>query len=228
MSTSDPSPRHFINTYQPLVLTAAGRRSAVAFSIPPFVDGSIRREPDLEHPLPSITCLCRGDKFAPRLRVGDTVAYFAVKARYGPATMRHRRLTAVLRVREILPSHPEAARWYRALGLPLPNNCMVAETGPNPLDQSHRRHRFDKGLSDDRVLRRWDALYHVRARPNGAFVACEPLFTDLSWAAPVVTDGHLVEAFGRVPATRTPGPLPAADFVALMTRLGVPVPPSAR
>ena len=69
----------YINTYQPLACNAAGRAASEKFGIPPFVDGSIRGEPDLEHQFPSITCLCRGRNFAPRLREGDRVVYLTKK-----------------------------------------------------------------------------------------------------------------------------------------------------
>lgn len=61
-------PRFYLVTYRPLAYSVAGRKAAEAHGIPPFVDGSIRREPDLESAYPSISCLCRTARFAPRLR----------------------------------------------------------------------------------------------------------------------------------------------------------------
>ena len=40
--------RLFLNTYAALVATPAGREASKRFGLPPFIDGSIRREPDLE------------------------------------------------------------------------------------------------------------------------------------------------------------------------------------
>ena len=69
------APRYFLSSYKPLVWTTFGRAAALKHGLLPFIDGSIRREPDLEHEHPSISCLCRAGKFAPRLRVGDVVGY---------------------------------------------------------------------------------------------------------------------------------------------------------
>ena len=76
-------PVAYLVSYAPLVSSKTGREVSRLHSIPPFVDGSIRREPDLQHKYPSVSCLCRTDKFAPRLRVGDFVAYLTQKRRYG-------------------------------------------------------------------------------------------------------------------------------------------------
>src|SRR5437763_16137948 len=106
----DREPCLFINSYHPLVRTPDGREAAVNLGIPPFVDGSIRREPDLQHPFPSISCICRGGNFAPRLRPGDPVVYLTVTAKYGDP---HRQppLTVLPRVTESSPTHASAAVW---------------------------------------------------------------------------------------------------------------------
>jgi len=83
MIADDPAPKYFLTTYTPLVATKDGRVASEKHGIPPFVDGSIRREPDLEHAVPSISCLCRAGKFAPRFQVGDIVGYMTCKGRYG-------------------------------------------------------------------------------------------------------------------------------------------------
>jgi hypothetical protein len=44
-------PRLFINSFHVLVNYPFGRESSEKYSLPPFIDGSIRREPDLEHEL---------------------------------------------------------------------------------------------------------------------------------------------------------------------------------
>jgi hypothetical protein len=81
--------RFFLTTYAPLVTTYAGRVACEVHRLKPFIDGSIRREPYLEHRYPSISCLCRADKFATRLEVGDFVAYMTRKGRYGDAKITH-------------------------------------------------------------------------------------------------------------------------------------------
>lgn len=76
--------RLFFVTYRPLGCSPDGRDASERFSIPPLVDGSIRREPDLQHERPGISCLCRGKMFAPRLLVGDHVVYVTAKGGYRP------------------------------------------------------------------------------------------------------------------------------------------------
>src|SRR2546423_15125523 len=73
---------YYINTYHPLCENSSGKAAARRFDHPPFVDASCRREPDFESLRPSITALCRGEKFAPRLKVGDVVIYLTVRGRY--------------------------------------------------------------------------------------------------------------------------------------------------
>jgi hypothetical protein len=83
MNSREPSEgRCFLATYRPLVRSLAGRQAIQEYSLPPFIDGSCRREPDFESPFPSITATCRGGNFAPRLREGDRVAYLTVRGRY--------------------------------------------------------------------------------------------------------------------------------------------------
>ena len=75
----DVVPRFFLNSYRPLQLTSGGRAAASGHGIAPYIDASCRREPDFEARWPTITALCRRTKFAPRLHVGDRVAYMTVK-----------------------------------------------------------------------------------------------------------------------------------------------------
>ena len=216
----------YINSYAPLACSALGREAARVHGLPPFVDGSIRREPDLEHEFPAISCLCRADKFAPRLRVSDVVMYLTKKERYG-ARQPHRRLTAVLEVLAVLASHADAAAWYKKRGMPLPNNCMVAGNRPHPLDESHRRFRAGGCAGDARTHRSWEAGYRARARRYPTFVVCRPLFRELSWNAPVVEDAHMIKALGHLPGTQNPGALPLEALTGLMRAVGIDVRPSA-
>src|SRR5438552_3680384 len=95
------------------------------FGLVPVIAASCRREPDLLATGPSISAICRGRAFAPRLREGDSVAYMTVKDSYPPTAFAHWRLIALLRVVHRFESHNDAAAWYRDRGLPLPSNCMV-------------------------------------------------------------------------------------------------------
>lgn len=209
----------YLTTYGPLVLTKLGREAAIKHSLPPFIDGSIRREPDLEHAYPAITCLCRTDKFAPRLREGDVVAYMLKKASYGLG-YKHQRLTAVLKVIVINETHAEGAAWYREQGLALPNNCMVPGNRANPLSKSHQRVPKQHGCGKTGCSQ-WDADYKDRAKQWGTFVICKSLWTDLSWQAPEITDDTLVAAFGYVPGTRNPGAQTIASGNRLLKKLGL-------
>jgi hypothetical protein len=74
--------RCFLVTYHPLVKFSGGRKAMYQHGLPPFIDGSCRREPDFESRFPSITATCRGGNFAPRLQIGDRIAYLKIKGKY--------------------------------------------------------------------------------------------------------------------------------------------------
>ena len=220
-------PPVYLVTYVPLVASKYGREAARRYEIPPFVDGSIRREPDLEHVQPGISCLCRAGKFAPRLGVGDVVGYLTKKRRYRSDRAPHRYLTALLRVLHTCESHSEASRWYGARGLSLPSNCWVRGNPPKPIVESHRKHKDANQLCDADLRRQWDAAYRARAMKFGTFVICDVIFRELSERAPAVLDDHLQRAFGHVPGTQNPGALPWADLQRLLRMIGIAVPPFA-
>jgi len=179
----------YVVTYRPLCSTAAGR---AVKSDPPYADGSCRREPDLESPFPSITALCRGRNFAPRLKEDDRVAYVTC-ARNGIW-----RLTALLRVKRYFGTHEQAAAWYRSEGLPLPSNCMVAGNRPLPLNRTI-------GPSGCNELKEWDRHYQQRAREHSVFLACEPLWRNLHHPPPITREDWLAWK-GR--PTQTPSDAP--------------------
>ena len=141
----------------------------------------------------------------PRLRPGNIVGYVTCKGRWGGLPDRHHRLTAVLEVAAVLPSHEEAAGWYRTHDLPLPSNCMVPKNPPKPLGQSHAKHSGGGSCGTARLARLWDEEYQRRATLYPVFVICHQLFLDLSWDAPVVEDEDLHRAFGQIPGTQNPG-----------------------
>jgi hypothetical protein len=210
-------PSFYLNSYDPLVSSEYGRQASERHCILPFVDGSIRREPDLEHRYPAISCLCRGRNFAPRLREGDVVAYVTNKGTFGNG--RERRLTAVLQVKHLFASHPDAAAWYIARGLPLPNNCMVPGNRSKPLRESHRRKPKRPGCGGG--CNGWDASYRLRARRWGSFVVCRKMWRELGWDAPVVRDENLLDAFGRIPGFRNPGEMSMDDLQSFLAVMGL-------
>lgn len=218
----------FLSTYMPLAATKYGRIASTERTIPPFVDGSIRREPDLEHTYPSISCLCHADKFAPRLRVGDNIGFMTQKRKYGLSGEAHRRLTAVLNVVDIQESHESAAAWYCQRNLPLPNNCLVMDNPPKLLEESHSHHKARNRLDDNRLRQVWEREYQKRAKNFGTFVICQSLFSRLSWEAPIIEDEYLIEAFGRIPGTQNPPAVPCNEFQHLMEIIGVCLMPRKR
>src|SRR5437899_12655029 len=134
--SGSPSPMTlYLTSYRPLCHSRFGRAAVDSFGHPPFVDGSSRREPDLENYLPTISGLCRSDQyvrrsktvrrsaFVRRLAEGDVVVYLTVRSRSGGAKP-HCHLTAVLKVLRIFQTPVKAARWYADVGLPIPTNSV--------------------------------------------------------------------------------------------------------
>jgi hypothetical protein len=216
-------PRFFLVSYDPLVSSAAGREASKKYKLPPFIDGSIRREPDLQHMFPSISCLCRAGKFAPRLQLDDVVAYVTNKGSFGQGESQ-RRLTAILRVYKIFESHHAAAKWYRSRKLKLPTNCCVPGNDARPLDESHRRFVLNGCAGDAKSFAEWDETYRWRSEAESTFVVCKMLWRDLSWSAPKVSQAHLRKAFGYVPGTQNPGARTMSELKPLLRLIGVGMP----
>jgi hypothetical protein len=217
----------YINEFRPLDATPTGRSAVEHGELPPFIDASCRREPDLESKYPSITALCREGHFAPRLREGDLVAYMTKDFAYPANTPRSRRLVALLRVHESwrpvegkpgTVAHQQAAEWYRKQGLPPPRNCMVRGSEPLALEFTDRY----KGN-----LRDWEAHYWKVAREHGVFHACEIMFCDAN-APPRLKNQQLAEWFGRIPNTWEISPLAPAAFAKMVHWLALQTPDPAR
>jgi hypothetical protein len=217
----------YLVTYTPLVGSKAGREAAQVHRLPPFIDGSIRREPDLANRYPAISCLCRTDKFAPKLQRGDVVAYMTKSGTLG-TNERQRRLTAALQVHKTFPSHQAAAAWYGERNLKLPTNCCVRGNPAQPLDHSHRIFEKSACAGDAQTHREWDTVYRERAEAYPVFVVCKKLFRDLSWKAPKVTDAQLKTVFGKIPGTQNPGAHDVKRFERLMALVGLDVRPASR
>jgi hypothetical protein len=197
--------------------------AAEKHAYPPLIDGSIRREPDLQHRYPSISCLCRAGKFAPRLKVGDIIGYITAKRRYDGAPKPLRYLTAILQVRKVCGSHQEAAAWYRRKKQELPNNCMARRNPAKPLNHSHKLHR-DWGCFGPSNLRcRWDRRYLKRAVRYPTFIICNCLFRSLQTTAPIVTDSTLRRIFGHLPSTQNPWQYKGKVFRRFVTYVNLPL-----
>ena len=199
--------RCFLATYRPLVRSASGRHAIQEHALPPFIDGSCRREPDFESPFPSITATCRGRNFAPRVQVGDRVMYLTVRGRY-PGDMENGwRSVAILRVVHRFDSHDEAAVWYREQRQPLPSNCFAEGNPPKPLELTNgdppkevkRREESDPV----RVIRLWDSTYRQRIARWPVFLVTEAEFMELNHP-PQLVEAQMRAIFGRIPSTLNP------------------------
>lgn len=197
----------FVTSYEPLWKTPLGR-DAVALGARPFVDRSVRREPDFESSFPSITALCRGGRFAPRLYAGSRIVYLTQKAVYPPRRDPARLLVAVLEVVERFETHQAAAAWYCVKGVPIPSNCMVEGNPPV-------RHELTNRMFKERP---WNREYESRARAVGTFLACKAIYLELD-DPPVCPDATLEEVFGRVPGTQNPASFPMESAARLLAQL---------
>jgi hypothetical protein len=195
----------YLCSYRPLISTEQGRIAASTFLLPPFVDGSCRREPDFESRFPSISALCRFRLFAPRLHENDTVIYITRQGKYQYA-YNHWRLVAILDVVKRFESHKDAAEWYRAQGCSLPSNCHVHGNPPLPLE---------KTSAEIESVSRWDAGYQLRARKCGVFLACKSEFLELR-DPPTLTRETMLSVFGRVPNTQNPPRISDEEFSGLL------------
>ena len=218
--------RCFLATFRPLIQSAGGRRAANEHGLPPFVDGSCRREPDFESRFPSITATCRAGAFAPRLRKGDRVAYLTVKGRYRSDVEAGWRLVAVLRVAERFESHQLAAEWYRLQGCPLPSNCLVESNPPQPFHLTNGRppadvaKRIDGARDPAGAIRLWDATYRSRVSKWPVLLACDSEFLELV-SPPQLRQEEMIAALGRVRSTLNPPEIACAELDQLLRLAGV-------
>jgi hypothetical protein len=120
----------YLVTFRPIRDTLSGRRAIKRYRYPSYIDGSCRREPDLQSRYPSISSLCRAARFVPRLNRGDEILYLTVKKNREPRSEPHRLLVAYLRVIRVFSCHQQAAMWYRSKRLAIPFNCMIRGTRP--------------------------------------------------------------------------------------------------
>lgn len=219
---------NYLCSYHPICSRPLGRRAVEEYGLPPFIDASCRREPDLESPFPSISALCRTTKFAPRLWPSDRVVYITTKGRHGELEARHWRLVAVLQVVERFENHDAAAAWYRVQEVSPPANCMVEGNPPVPFERTggpNPVRKFGDPSDPERVVRLWDASYRVRSRSCGVFLACRPLFLDLH-TPPSITDFEAAGIFekGRMPVTQNPPRISDEEFAKLWLKTPGPYP----
>ena len=171
----------YLAKYFPLCSTNAGQLAAANFNLPPYVDGSCRREPDFECQFPSISAICRGKLFAPYLEEGDEIVYITTKGMYGE-TFEHRRIVARLKIFKRFPSHRDAAMWYRGKIGKVPSNCMVPGNPPFPLSHTTRGngHCAPGCGSAAASLKQWNQRYQKRADTIQVFLACKSVWKELT------------------------------------------------
>ena len=209
---------HDFCTFHPLVENAAGREAIRTHGLPPFIDGSCRREPDFQAVVPSISALCRGRNFAPRLWPGDRVAYVSVRRKYGSDV--GWALVALLTVEQRFECHEAAAGWYLEQGLALPSNCMVGGNEPQAYDRTHQnpgpevKARVNAKTNPSRALHLWNAAYAARASYCGIFLVCRADFLEL-WRPHILSRSEIKSVFGRIPVTQTPPKITPPQFARL-------------
>ena len=207
---------NYLVSYRPLVQSKDGKRAIHKYGFPPYVDDSCRREPDFEAHFPSITAICRGTQFAPRLQESDLVVYITRKDNYRPGPgFRHWRLTAVLKILKRFESHVEAAQWYQRQGVKIPRNCIVEGNPPLSLEYTGNPHKCSN-------VEIWDADYCNRVGRIGVFLACKTIFLKLN-DPPILTDEMMYDTFGRIPGTRNPPAISDCEFQKLIQRVGISI-----
>lgn len=205
-----------LNSFRPLCMTEIGMKAIFDYNFPPFIDGSCRREPDFENDFPSITSLCRQEKFAPLLYPNDIVVYITVKGRWYK-DFDHYRLISILAVKDKKESHLQAASWYRIHNNSnIPSNCMIPNNLPYDFDKTSgnfpnlretRRYLGHPIEKQEKIGKRrielWNAEYLEKSKKWGDFVIAKTIYKEL-FDPPILTTDDMIKIFGKVPNTRNP------------------------
>lgn len=165
--------RKYLNSFYPLSSTRTGRKAVAKYQLPPYIDGSCRREPDFENDFPCITSLCRPG-FAEKLKEGDIVIYATNKKGVGA-----RKIVAELKVIKIFENHEEAGNWFRNKKTPIPNNLMVSETRPLDLDKTHQKMGWDEWVKSNNSLEQWNEEYIQRSKTKQKVAQCEIIYRNI-------------------------------------------------
>ena len=205
---------YFLNSYKPLCYFKEGRTAIKEFGFPPFIDASCRREPDFQSKFPSISALCRIEKFVPRLDVGNSIVYMTTQGKYKPENFLHWRLTAILKVLHRFESHREAADWYQENSLPLPSNCIVPQNPCLPYQKTGGAKDLRYVFPIEKRLKKWDGEYKRRMRICGIFIVCQAEFLEL-YNPPILTREKLRQIFDGIPGTQNPPQISEKEFIAL-------------
>lgn len=214
----------YLSTYKPLGQKKKGRQAADQYQLPYYVDGSCRREPDFEHPYPTISALCHGGLFAPKLVKGDKIVFITGQYPYPPYKENHWRLTAILTVDQRFDSHDAAAEWFADNRLPLPSNCMVSGNPPLPFEKTHgeiipilKENGITTETPPDKIIRLWDRGYKYRSQKHPAFLVCSADYLELHNPLPVYKSDLLAIFDGKVPGTQNPKRITPEQLAQLRT-----------
>lgn len=221
-----------LNSYHPLCETEIGLNAINNFGFPSFIDASCRREPDFENSYPSISALCRQDKFAPQLYPNDIIIYMTVQGKWN-TNYDHHRIIAILEVIERKENHLQAKLWYESKGLTIPSNCMVDDNPPHPFFETAGNYENKTDIKNflsyspekqkiigERKLASWDKEYLEKSKKWGAFIITKPIFLNLT-DPPILTDNDIFNIFKKKINTRTPKKLTAAEFKEIAKFAGI-------
>ncbi|WP_426671472.1 hypothetical protein ACPPVU_09560 [Mucilaginibacter sp. McL0603] len=189
----------YFTSFYPLRCTKSGLEAVEKYSFPEYIDGSCRREPDFQNDHPCITGLCRPG-FSKKLQKGDKIIYTTNKMGVGT-----RKLVAILEVERIIEGHRDAADWYIEHDYSLPNNLMVQENKPYPLEQTHKMGGWNNWVDDSGSLSGWDNGYIKRSTESSIVAICH-IWGNHKYLEnpPEMTNEDLDKIFKRIPGTRTP------------------------
>jgi len=197
----------YLNTYQPLCSTNIGQQAIKKYDISPYVDGSCRREPDFDHEFPSISALCRGRLFAPKLKENDKVVYMTHKNTYGQ-TCRHWKLVAVMEVIK-RTTHQGAFDWYKSKGLRIPTNCIAGGNLPLPKDMT---------VGSNMTIHQWEYHYKNRARDYDVFLICRHIEPPCLVSPAPLFEKDFIDIMSKQPQTRIPSSISIIEMDNLIIR----------
>jgi len=197
-----------------------GMKAIKEYDLKPFIDASCRREPDFQNYFPSITALCRKNKLAPQLKIGDIVVYLTKPGKYKSSERYLKRgqyyLSGILEVVKICRNHKVAEEWYESKRLPIPSNCLVSgnapeifqHTGSNFPNQKMIKAflKLDKEEQDKKGkirIRAWNQHYQKRADEYPQFNITKPIYKELDLPIEILRE-DLIKWFGKIPSTQTP------------------------
>jgi len=205
----------YLTTFIPICYNGNGRNNAIAHGLPPFIDGSCRREPDFQNPFPAITQLCRPGKLVTRLLVGDLVIYLTKVGNYGiPPT--HWNFIGILEILNLQINHSSAANYYLANNIPVSQNVICNHTTPFPLGMTHGLCGFAHGnLNSNRIISLWNNIYISRANSYSKVAITNVWEGHLHLNnPPQIIHTMMIDIFGRIPGTQNPPKLTDVEWSA--------------